>query len=38
MGALTHGNIRGSVGRDSTEAEVDAFCDLLPRLVADLRG
>jgi cysteine desulfurase len=38
MGALTHGNIRVSVGRDSTEAEVDAFCDLLPRLVADLRG
>ena len=38
MGALTHGNIRVSVGRDTTEAEVDAFCDLLPRLVADLRG
>ncbi|HEX4976963.1 MAG TPA: aminotransferase class V-fold PLP-dependent enzyme, partial [Nocardioides sp.] len=30
MGALTHGNVRVSVGRDTTEAEVDAFCDVLP--------
>ncbi|QNN53188.1 cysteine desulfurase family protein [Nocardioides mesophilus] len=37
MGALTHGNIRVSVGRDSTEADVDSFLDVLPGLVAALR-
>jgi cysteine desulfurase len=37
MGALTHGNIRVSVGRDTTSADVDAFLDALPRVVAALR-
>ncbi len=37
MGALTHGNVRVSVGRDTTEADVDAFCDALPGVVAALR-
>jgi cysteine desulfurase len=38
LGVLTHGNVRVSVGRDTTEAEVDAFLDALPRVVADLRA
>lgn len=38
MGALTHGNIRVSLGRDTTEADVDAFIDVLPEVVAGLRG
>ena len=37
MGALTHGNVRVSVGRGTTQAEVDAFCDVLPDVVAALR-
>ncbi len=37
MGALTHGNIRVSLTRDTTEADVDAFLDVLPALVARLR-
>ena len=37
MGALTHGNIRVSLGRDTTEAEVDAFLAVLPEVVAGLR-
>lgn len=37
MGALTHGNVRVSVGRDTTAADVDAFCDVLPGVVAALR-
>ncbi|RYU09591.1 cysteine desulfurase family protein [Nocardioides iriomotensis] len=37
MGALTHGNVRVSLGRDTTEADVDAFLDVLPSAVAGLR-
>lgn len=37
MGALTHGNVRVSVGRDTTAADVDAFCDALPDVVTGLR-
>jgi cysteine desulfurase len=37
MGALTHGNIRVSLGRDTTEADVDAFLAMLPEVVASLR-
>ncbi|MCW2735986.1 aminotransferase class V-fold PLP-dependent enzyme [Nocardioides sp.] len=38
MGVLTHGNVRLSLQRDTTRADVDAFCDALPELVADLRA
>ena len=38
MGALTHGNIRVSLTRDATDAEVDAFCSALPEVVAQLRA
>ncbi len=38
MGALTHGNVRVSLTRDADEAEVEAFLDLLPGIVADIRG
>ncbi len=38
MGALTHGNIRISLHRDSTRAEVDRFLDELPDIVASLRA
>lgn len=38
MGVLTHGNVRLSLQRDATRAQVDAFCDALPSVVADLRA
>ena len=38
MGVLTHGNVRLSLQRDTTEADVDAFCDALPGLVAEIRA
>lgn len=38
MGALTHGNARVSLGRETTEADVDDLVAVLPGLVADLRG
>ena len=38
MGALTHGNVRVSLTRDTTEADVDAFCAVLPEVVAGLRS
>lgn len=38
MGVLTHGNVRLSLGRDTTRADVDAFCDALPGVVADIRA
>lgn len=38
MGALTHGNVRVSLNRETTEDQVDAFCALLPDVVAGLRG
>lgn len=38
MGALTHGNVRLGLTRTTTEAEVDAFLDVLPGVVAEIRG
>jgi cysteine desulfurase len=38
MGVLTHGNVRLSLQRDATRADVDAFCDVLPGVVADIRA
>ena len=38
MGVLTHGNVRLSLQRDTTRADVDAFCDALPGLVAGIRS
>jgi cysteine desulfurase len=37
MGALTHGNVRVSLTRDTTEADVEALCGALPEVVAELR-
>lgn len=38
MGVLTHGNVRLSLGRDATRADIDAFCDALPGVVAEIRA
>ena len=38
MGALTSGNLRVSLHRDTTEAEVDEFLAVLPGVVADVRA
>ena len=38
MGALTSGNIRVSLHRDTTDAEVDAFLAALPEVVAEVRA
>jgi cysteine desulfurase len=38
MGALTHGNVRVSLTRDTTEHEVDRFLEVLPGVVARLRS
>lgn len=38
MGVLTHGNVRLSLQRDATREQVDAFCDVLPEVVRDLRA
>jgi cysteine desulfurase len=38
MGALTHGNVRVSLTRDTTEADVDAFLRALPGVVDRLRA
>ena len=38
MGALTHGNVRVSLTRDTTAADVEAFCAALPGVVAELRA
>ncbi|MCW2757309.1 MAG: Cysteine desulfurase [Nocardioidaceae bacterium] len=37
MGALSHGNVRVSVGRDTTPDDVERLCAVLPDLVARLR-
>ena len=37
MGALTHGNVRVSLTRDASDAEVDAFLAALPEVVQDIR-
>ncbi|WP_246210127.1 cysteine desulfurase family protein [Nocardioides piscis] len=38
MGVLTHGNVRLALQRDADRAQVDAFCDALPGVVAHLRA
>lgn len=38
MGVLTHGNVRLSLQRDTARADVDAFCDALPGVVAEIRS
>jgi cysteine desulfurase len=38
MGVLTHGNVRVSLHRGTSESDVDRFLDVLPRVVADLRA
>ena len=38
MQALTHGNVRVSLARETTKAEVDAFCAALPDVVAEIRA
>jgi cysteine desulfurase len=38
MGALTHGNVRLSLTRDTSEADVDGFLAALPALVERLRA
>lgn len=38
MGALTHGNVRVSLTRDTTAEDVEAFCAVLPEVVAELRS
>jgi cysteine desulfurase len=37
MGALTHGNVRVSLTRDTTEAQVEELVDVLPDVVEHLR-
>jgi cysteine desulfurase len=37
MGALTHGNVRVSLSRATTEGDVERFLVALPRVVARLR-
>jgi cysteine desulfurase len=37
MGVLSHGNVRVSLHRDTTEEDVDRFLTALPEVVADLR-
>jgi cysteine desulfurase len=38
MGVLSHGNVRVSLHRDTTEEQVDRFLAELPGIVADLRA
>jgi Cysteine sulfinate desulfinase/cysteine desulfurase and related enzymes len=38
MGALTSGNVRVSLHRDTTEAEVEEFLAVLPAVVAEVRA
>jgi cysteine desulfurase len=37
MGVLTHGNVRVSLHRGTTEGDVERFLEVLPRVVAGLR-
>ena len=37
MGALTHGNVRVSLGRTTTRAQVAAFCTAVTEVIATLR-
>lgn len=38
MGALTHGNVRLSLGFETSDAEIDRFLTVLPGVVAELRA
>lgn len=38
MGALTHGNVRVSLRRDTTDDEVEEFCTALTDVVTDIRA
>ncbi|KAA1417992.1 aminotransferase class V-fold PLP-dependent enzyme [Nocardioides humilatus] len=38
MGALTHGNVRVSLRRDTTDDEVERFCTAVTELVTDIRS
>ena len=38
MGVLTHGNVRVSLARDTTQADVEAFLAALPEVVRDIRS
>ena len=38
MGVLSHGNVRVSLSRTTTDADVERFCAVLPGVVADLRA
>ena len=38
MGVLTHGNLRVSLTRDTTEQDVDGFLRVLPDVVRDIRA
>ncbi len=38
MGALTHGNVRVGLTRTTTHAQVDAFLDVLPGVVTEIRS
>jgi cysteine desulfurase len=38
MGALTHGNVRVSVGRDTTDDDVKRFLAVLPSAIDRLRA
>ncbi len=38
MGALTHGNVRVSLTRDTTQPDVDRFLTELPDVVAAIRA
>ena len=38
MGALTHGNVRVSLRRDTTDDEVDGFCAALADVVTEIRA
>jgi cysteine desulfurase len=37
MGVLSHGNVRVSLHRGTTAAEVDRFLSVLPGMVEDIR-
>ena len=38
MGALTHGNVRLSLGRETTAADVEAFCAAMPEVLDAIRA
>lgn len=38
MGVLTHGNVRVSLSRTTTEADVDRFLEVLPGVVSEVRA